>query len=127
MLLKHYDVNGIVAHCLEIIKPDVKKLKEFEESADLDRLPDDRSIKCYMQCLLVEFELMTPNVAAFEFVKFLGAMDEMEPVEQNIYMKMFKKCNRKYKDPCEMAYQAFVCMKRNDNEHAYMFYDTDFK
>lgn len=123
MLKDHYDIKGLVDKCKELHKPDVKKLEEFELSSDFDHLPDDRSIKCYMHCLLLESGFMKPQSQIIDPSVFIDVLNLMEVSEQNTYLKMFKKCNRKNKDLCEMVYQINVCMKRNDNEHFYLFYD----
>lgn len=124
--MEHYDVKGAVDKCLDLHKPDIKKLEEFELSTDLDNLPNDRSIKCYMYCLIMEFEMMKPDSPAIDVTKFVGIMNDMTALEQNIYLKMFRKCNKKYKDYCEMVYQMNVCAKRNDNEHYYLIFSYDW-
>lgn len=119
----HFDIKGVVGKCKELHKPDVKKLEEFELSADFDHLPDDRSIKCYMHCTLLEFGFMKPESQIIDPTRFIEAINLMQVSEQNIYLNMTKKCNRKNKDLCEMVYRINVCMKRNDNEHYYLFYE----
>lgn len=109
---------------MELHKPNVEKLKEFELTTDFDNLPADRSLKCYLYCLMIEFEFMKPDSPAVDLTKFVGIMNDMETFEQNTYLRMFKKCNKKYKDMCEMIYQMNVCAKKNDNEHFYLFYEN---
>lgn len=77
-----------------------------------------------MHCLTTEYGFMKPNSTIVDPTSFVEAMNAMETFEQNIYLKMFRKCNKKHKDLCEMVYQMNICMKKNDNEHYYMFYSV---
>lgn len=111
-----FDVNTYVGNCLKLHNPDVAKLRELELSTNFDQLPDDRSIKCYLHCMMLESGLMQPNSTAINFARLIDAINLMEKPEQDIYLKMGRKCNKKNKDVCEMIYQLNVCVKQNDNE-----------
>lgn len=123
-MMNHYDFATAVHKCMDLHKPDVKKLEELELSDDFDHLPDDRSIKCFMHCQFIEYGIMKPDSPVMDWTHFVGVMNEMEPHEQTTFLKMGKKCNKvKSKDLCELVYQFQLCIKKNDNEHYYLFYD----
>lgn len=70
---------------------------------------------------MMGFGFMKEGSTAIDFVDFISYMNEMTREEQNIIFKMYRKCNKKNKDLCEMAYQLNICAKKNDNVHYYLF------
>ncbi len=108
-------------------KVDIKELERFELSTSFDNLPDDRSIKCYMSCLYVEFGFIVEGSSSLQLMTFIGLMGEMKDFERDIYLKMGRGCGKlKSKDWCEAIYAINLCWKKNDNEHYYLFYDIDY-
>lgn len=127
MLWDHYAYRQVVDKCVDQEKPDVELLKKFELTTDLANLPDDRRLKCFMSCSLIEYGIMKVESNSYHPIEFLEVMNQMELSEQRIFLKMGGPCaKKKFKDPCEMGYQMNVCMKKNDNEHYYLFYNHDY-
>lgn len=93
----------------------------------MDNLPNSRELKCYLHCLLIEFEILKENSNSVEYSKFLDALNNMTTEEQGKFLKLSRKCNKKYKDLCEMAYQMNLCFKRNSNEDYYTLWKTNWE
>lgn len=64
------------------------------------------------------------NIDPTEFVEL---MNQMTSEEQNKYLKMSKKCNKKNKDVCEMIYQMNLCWKKNSISDYYVLWRTDLE
>lgn len=107
--------------------PDLEDLYKLEYSLSMDNLPDGRAVKCYLNCLFVGFRLMREGSSVVDVTDFIEIMNYMTREEQGKYLRMSKKCLKKYKDPCESAYQFNICMKRNSNEDFYILWREDLK
>lgn len=126
MVGEYYDLN-FVQKCLDKHKPNLDDLRRLEWSQTMDNLPDSREMKCYLHCLLVELRIMKENSTTIEPTEFLGILNQMTTDEQNKYLKLTKKCNKKNKDLCEMVYQMNLCSKRNSNEDYYTFWKPNLE
>lgn len=119
--LEFYDFS-LVDECLAKHKPVIADIQRFEWTTDFKNLPDSRELKCYLHCLFVKFHLMNEQNSTMDFIYFLEFVNQLTREEQNIYLKMRRKCGKKYKDPCEMAYYFNLCLKNNYNEYYYTFW-----
>lgn len=117
----------VVTNCLEKHKPDIDEIRTLEWSTSMDNLPSSRALKCFLHCLMVEFRFMKEDSTTVDPTEFVEIMNHMTTEEQNKYLKMSKKCNKKNKDLCEMVYQMNLCWKRNSNADYYIMWRPDLE
>lgn len=103
-------------------KPNLDDLRRLEWSTTFDDLPDSREIKCYLHCLKIAYKLMNKKNNNYDVTSSFEFLNAITNEERKRYMKMYKKCNRKYDDLYEMAYQITLCEKRNSNKDFYTFW-----
>lgn len=93
-------------------------IRRFSDTDDLNNLPRDRELKCYMDCLLISSEMRSENSTSFNYVNIIEAMNRMPTYSQKILLHMSRGCIKfkKSQDGCENAYTLNVCLKTNDKE-----------
>ncbi|XP_031626713.1 uncharacterized protein LOC116342996 [Contarinia nasturtii] len=125
VVYQYYDIPTMVKTCSQRCEPNMEEIKEFELTTDLNKLPNNKNVKCYFHCLWVEAGFMKPGSAAFDPSVFFELMEKMSEEDQDKYLKITKGCAKrvsKIKDPIEVSYQTMVCCKENSNELFYLFY-----
>lgn len=119
-----------VRKCLEQSGAKQEQIDEFNDAEDLNHLPSDRTLKCYMHCQLVEMDMMESDQSATVFFhKVVNGMQHLQARDQNIYLRMGSRCSMlKYhtNDPCEAAYIWNACLKKSDINVNYIEGKTKF-
>ncbi|KAG4076091.1 hypothetical protein HA402_011437 [Bradysia odoriphaga] len=115
-----------VRNCQEEYNIDARTIIEFEDSSDLNDLPNDRSLKCFLLCTYNAFKLVVPDSTKLQVVELLGAISKMEYDDRTSYLKMTSGCKLRSKDLCEAVYQLNVCMKKNNNDYYYLVDGSDY-
>ncbi|XP_037046033.1 uncharacterized protein LOC119081337 [Bradysia coprophila] len=128
MIIDHFaDTLPQVRLCQDEYNIDARTLIEFEESSDLNNLPNDRSLKCYMLCTYKAFKLIVPESTKLQVVELFGTISNLDYDARTIYLKMTSGCSKiRSKDLCEAVYIMNVCMKKNYNSHYYLVDGSDF-
>lgn len=94
-------------------------IQEFSDSEDLEHLPDDHSLKCYIYCQYRNMEMMDTEHPVIQMDILLENIGPgvMKPEHSQFFLNMGKKCFRiktKTTDLCEVAYLFNVCLKKGD-------------
>lgn len=118
---------NFVHDCLRENKPKIEDLYKFEYSETFDNLPDSREMKCFFYCCLARFGTFQEGTNIMTPEKLMDIINLMTTEEQQRILKLGRKCFKKNKDLCEMAYQIAMCGKRNSNQDFYVFWRNDTK
>lgn len=106
-------------------------IDQFSDAEDLNKLPEQHELKCYIYCQYREMEMMDTVHPAIQMEILLENVESLGPVASEIFLNMGKKCSRlKYKttDLCEVAYKFNVCLKKGDIHVSFLLvYISDFK
>uniref|UniRef100_A0A8D8CSZ3 General odorant-binding protein 56d n=1 Tax=Culex pipiens TaxID=7175 RepID=A0A8D8CSZ3_CULPI len=102
------DVEGYKLHCIEasgITESSAKKLQSGEDIAS-----PDMATKCYVQCFFQRLRLMNEKgeVQKDTLTKFLTKVVDEEKAKA-----MVAKCDTRRTNPCDTAYDMFVCYQKN--------------
>ncbi|KAL1402560.1 hypothetical protein pipiens_019713 [Culex pipiens pipiens] len=102
------DVEGYKLHCIEasgITESSAKKLQSEDEIAS-----PDMATKCYVQCFFQRLRLMNEKgeVQKDTLTKFLTKVVDEEKAKA-----MVAKCDTRRTNPCDTAYDMFVCYQKN--------------
>lgn len=92
-------------------------IDQFNDAEDFSKLPEDQSLKCYMYCQFRQMDMMDPDIPDMRFDVMAQNVEILQKWEQEIFLKMGRKCLRvrpKKKEVCEVAYAFNVCLKRGD-------------
>lgn len=118
-VVETFDMDGAGKVCRERIGINETLVMAFEEAPTVDEAPDDRLLKCYMQCWLSEMGLMRDNYMLWR--RILHLMDDLPMSMQQRYFKMGRNCASREQDACEKAYIILSCFKRNSNDDFFIF------
>lgn len=103
--------------CREESQVTQESIDRFNEGEDLNNLPDDRPLKCYMLCQMLHMEMMRPGIPLVQMDTVMENIAIFNERQKDIFLNMGKRCTRlktKSKDSCDMAYDFNKCMKRGD-------------
>lgn len=103
--------------CREESKVTQESIDKFNEGEDFDKLPNDRPLKCYMRCQMINMEMMEPNASIIKSNNILENTHGFSDRDRDIFIKMGVKCIQmkdKKKEACDLAYEWNKCMKRGD-------------
>lgn len=114
-----FDMAGAGRVCRERIGVNEMLIAAFEEAPTVDQVPDDRELKCYMQCWLAEMGLMRDNDMLWR--RILHLMDDLPLSQQQRYFKMGRNCASREQDACEKAFIILSCFRRNSNDDFFIF------
>lgn len=109
--------RSFARQCREESGVSTQLIEEFSNGEDINKLPADHELKCYIYCQYVHLEMMDEGVPIYKHEISIENIEVLSPEAQKIYMSMGSKCQRiksKSKDPCEIAYLNAVCMKKAD-------------
>ncbi|XP_058450052.1 general odorant-binding protein 56d-like [Malaya genurostris] len=102
------DIEGYKFHCIEasgITESSAKKLQSGEEIVS-----PDQPTKCYVQCFFQRLRLMNEKgeVQKDKLTQFLSkVLDERQA------KAIIEKCNARRTNPCDTAYDMFICYRKN--------------
>lgn len=114
-----FDMTGAGRICRERIGVNETLIAAFEEAPTVDQAPDDRELKCYMQCWLTEMGFMRDSDMLWR--RILHLMDDLPLSQQQRYFKMGRNCASREHDACEKAFIVLSCFKRNSNDDFFIF------
>lgn len=103
--------------CREESQVTQESIDGFNNGEDFNKLPDDRALKCYMLCQMLEMEMMEPGVPTVKMDIVVENIRTFSDRDKDIFLNMGKRCTRlksKTKDSCDMAYDFNKCTKKGD-------------
>lgn len=109
--------NSFKSRCFKESGADQSMIDKFSDAEDLDNLPANRELKCYLYCQYREMEMMDSEQPVIKFDILMENIEVLRPEATQIFLNMGKKCRRlKFKttDLCEVAYIFNVCLKKGD-------------
>lgn len=109
--------NSFIYQCRNSTQVTQELITKFNDAEDFKNLPDDRSLKCYMECQMREMEMINITSATIRMDIILENIQIFNPNETDIFLKMGIRCTRAkspLNDSCDTAYRWHVCLKKSD-------------
>lgn len=103
--------------CREESQVTQESIDKFNNGEDMDKLPDDQPLKCYMRCQMVFMEMMDPNAPIIKHDTVVENIHAFSDRDKDIFLNMGKRCTRvksKVKEACDLAYVWNKCLKKAD-------------
>lgn len=93
-------------------------IRTFSDSDDIEHLPQNRELKCYLHCLFVSMNVMS-ETGVFNIGEMMSQTMDLPDYLGKIVVRMTRGCLKqvaKIPDACNKTYEFHKCLKKNDAE-----------
>lgn len=120
-LLNQFDVMAIRNICINRCPGEnvLKDMEFFEKTTDINNLPKNRELKCYINCVMTESNTIFPNSTRINMENMINVLDKLSKDDQYTIIAMSRGCVKRtmhIRDSIEYTYILNVCAKQNDPE-----------